>query len=323
MIDDTKPTHFADAPRSAPHAAVEPDAVVEVRSLSRKFGATDALTEVSLTIPRGVVFGLVGTNGAGKTTLIKHAIGLLRAQRGSVRVFGLDPVSNPTAVLSRIGYLSEVTELPEWMQVDELIRFTRTFYPNWDESYAESLRQAFELDPHKKVQQLSKGQRARLGLVLALSHRAELLILDEPSSGLDPLVRRDILRAIIKTIAQEGRTVLFSSHLLEEVERVADHVAILEGGRLIQNDALDSLKSRYHRLVFRFDSTAQQPPQVAGLFNWQGADRHWSAYFQGEPHEAEQLSTRLNAQLVECTSPSLNEIFLALLGSKHEPGERM
>ena len=222
--------------------------VVEVRNLSRRFGSADALSDVSLSIPRGVVFGLVGTNGAGKTTLIKHIMGLLRAQSGSVSVFGLDPVSSPTAVLSRVGYLSEANELPEWMRVDELVQFTRAFYPNWDENYAQSLRQSFELEPHKTVQSLSKGQRARLGLVLALSYRAELLILDEPSSGLDPLVRRDILRAIIKTIADEGRTVLFSSHLLDEVERVADHVAIIHGGRIIQNDDLESLKSRFGRL---------------------------------------------------------------------------
>jgi ABC-2 type transport system ATP-binding protein len=290
--------------------------VVEITNLSRRFGTADALSNVSLSIPRGVVFGLVGTNGAGKTTLIKHAMGLLRAQSGSVSVFGADPVSDPTRVLSRVGYLSELNELPEWMRVEELINFTRSFYPNWDDSYAQSLRQTFELDPHKTVGSLSKGQRARLGLVLALSHRAELLILDEPSSGLDPLVRRDILRAIIKTIAQEGRTVLFSSHLLDEVERVADQVAIIEGGRIIQNEDLESLKSRFHRLVFRFGSAPGTPPQVEGFFNWQGGDRHWSAYYRGDAQEAERLTSRFNAQLVERTTPSLNEIFVALVGSK-------
>lgn len=228
-----------------PGAATQP--VVEIRNLSRRFGDSDALSGVTLSIPRGAVFGLVGVNGAGKTTLIRHVMGLLRAQSGSVSVFGLDPVSSPAAVLSRIGYLSEANDLPEWMRVDELLNFTRAFYPNWDENYAQSLRQGFELEPHKVVQSLSKGQRARLGLVLALSYRAELLILDEPSSGLDPLVRRDILRAIIKTIAEEGRTVLFSSHLLDEVERVADHIAIIDGGRIIQNDELESLKSRFNR----------------------------------------------------------------------------
>jgi ABC-2 type transport system ATP-binding protein len=295
--------------------------VIEIRTLSRRFGETAALSEVSLAVPRGVVFGLVGTNGAGKTTLIKHVMGLLRPQQGSVCVFGLDPVSNPNAVLSRIGYLSEVSELPEWMQVNELIRFTRTFYANWDESYAESLRQMFELDPHKEVQQLSKGQRARLGLLLALSYRAELLILDEPSSGLDPLVRRDILRAIIKTIAQEGRTVLFSSHLLDEVERVADHVAIIESGRIIQNDTLESLKSSFHKVMMRFGASASNPPRTEGFFNWQGGDRVWSAYYRGDVGEAERLSSSFDAEVVECATPSLNEIFVALMSSKRAARE--
>jgi ABC-2 type transport system ATP-binding protein len=298
-------------------------AAIEIRNLSRHFGANAALADVSLTIPRGVVFGLVGTNGAGKTTLIRHAMGLLRPQQGSVSVFGLDPVSNPTAVLSRIGYLSEQNDLPEWMQVDELLRFTRAFYPNWDESYAASLQQMFELEPHKKIQQLSKGQRARVGLVLALSYRAELLILDEPSSGLDPLVRRDILRAVIETIVQEGRTVLFSSHLLEEVERVADHVAIIDSGRIVQNDALESLKASYHRLVLRFDEDVTAPPRTQGFFNWQGAGRNWSAYFSGNAEEAARLTSGLNAKLVDFATPSLNDIFVALIGSKHaQEGER-
>lgn len=294
-----------------PHAPA-----IEIRNLSRRFGANDALSDVNLTIPRGLVFGLVGTNGAGKTTLIRHVMGLLRPQRGAVSVFGLDPVSNPTAVLSRVGYLSEVTELPEWMRVEEIIRFTRAFYPTWDESYCRSLQEMFELDPRKRIQELSKGQRARVGLVLALSYRAELLILDEPSSGLDPLVRRDILRAVIETIVQEGRTVLFSSHLLDEVERVADQVAIIQNGCIIKNDALESLKSSYHRIVLHFDEAVPTPPVAQGFFNWQGGDRHWTAYFHGTSAEAARLTSALNAQLVDFSTPSLNEIFLALVGSK-------
>jgi ABC-2 type transport system ATP-binding protein len=154
--------------------------VVEIAGLTRRFGAKDALDGVELAVPRGVVFGLLGANGAGKTTLIKHVLGLLRAQSGRVAVFGLDPVANPTGVLSRIGYLSEESDLPEWMRVDELLRFTRTFYPTWDDAYAEQLQQTFELDGRQIAKQLSKGQRARLGLILALAHRPDLLLLDEP-----------------------------------------------------------------------------------------------------------------------------------------------
>src|SRR5213593_675148 len=228
------------------------DPVIAVSALTRRYGARTALASVTLAMPRGAVYGLVGANGAGKTTLIKHILGLLRAESGSVRVFGLDPVADPVAVLSRIGYLSEENDLPGWMRVDELIRYTSAFYPKWDDGYAEELRQAFALDPAAKIRNLSRGQRARAGLLIALAHRPELLVLDEPSSGLDPIVRRDILGAVIRTIAHEGRTVLFSSHLLEEVEQVADHVTMIHQGKVVLSAPLDAMKQSHRCVTVRF-----------------------------------------------------------------------
>ncbi len=226
--------------------------VIAVQALTRRFGATAALDGVNLSLPRGAVYGLVGANGAGKTTLIKHILGLLRAESGSVRVFGLDPVTDPVAVLSRIGYLSEENDLPGWMRVDELLRYSRTFYPAWDEAYAEELRQTFALDPAAKVKSLSKGQRARAGLLVALAFRPELLVLDEPSSGLDPIVRRDILGAVMRTVASEGRTVLFSSHLLDEVEEVADHVTMISAGRIVLSEPLAVIRESHGSLAKAF-----------------------------------------------------------------------
>jgi ABC-2 type transport system ATP-binding protein len=221
------------------------DPVINVSELTKRFGHKAALASVSLSLPRGAVYGLVGANGAGKTTLIKHILGLLRAESGSVRVFGLDPVADPVGVLSRIGYLSEENDLPGWMRVDELIRYSRAFYPAWDDAYAEELRQGFALEPSAKIKTLSKGQKARAGLLIALAYRPELLVLDEPSSGLDPIVRRDILGAVLRTIAGEGRTVLFSSHLLDEVERVADHVTMISDGTIVLSGPLDALKASH------------------------------------------------------------------------------
>src|SRR4051812_47446723 len=234
-------------------AARAGEPVIEVTDLTRRFGSTTALDSVSLSMPRGAVYGLVGANGAGKTTLIKHILGLLRAENGSVRIFGLDPVADPVSVLSRIGYLSEENDLPGWMRVDELIRYSRAFYPAWDDGYAQELMKAFTLDPAAKVKDLSKGQKARAGLVVALSHRPELLVLDEPSSGLDPIVRRDILGAVLRTIADEGRTVLFSSHLLEEVEQVADHVTMIKGGTVVLSAPLAEMRES-HRIDGRLPS---------------------------------------------------------------------
>jgi len=219
--------------------------VITVSELTRRFGTKAALASVSLSVSRGAVYGLVGENGAGKTTLIKHILGLLRAESGSVRVFGLDPVADPVGVLSRIGYLSEERDLPDWMRVDELIRYSRAFYPGWDDAYAEELRHAFALDTSATIKNLSKGQTAQVGLLIALAYRPELLVLDEPSTGLDPLVRRNILDAIIRTIADEGRTVLFSSHLLDEVERVADHVTMISHGKIVMSAPLAAIRESH------------------------------------------------------------------------------
>ena len=226
--------------------------VIDVSELTRRFGDRTALASVSVSLSRGGVYGLVGANGAGKTTLIKHVLGLLRAESGSVRVFGLDPVAEPVGVLSRIGYLSEENDLPGWMTVDELMRYSRALYPGWDDAYAEELRRMFALEGEARIKTLSKGQKARAGLLVALAHRPELLVLDEPSSGLDPIVRRDILGAVLRTIAHEGRTVLFSSHLLDEVDQIADHVTMITEGKVVLSAPMDAIKQSHRSLEEAF-----------------------------------------------------------------------
>jgi ABC-2 type transport system ATP-binding protein len=290
--------------------------VVEIEKVTRRFGATTALDDVTLSVPRGTVFGLVGVNGAGKTTLLRHVLGLLKAQSGRVRVFGLDPVADPVGVLSRIGYLSEDKDLPDWMRVDELLHYSRAFYPSWDDQYAEELRQTFDLDPAKKIRQLSRGQRARAGLLAALAYRPEILVLDEPSSGLDPIVRRDILAAIIRTIFEEGRTVLFSSHLLDEVERVSDHVAMIDEGRIVLRDELDRIKASFHRLTIRFDTPQSHPPTIAGALAWTGARNEWTAVCNGQLDALRAAAAEAGARIVAQKVPSLDEIFVAQVGKK-------
>jgi ABC-2 type transport system ATP-binding protein len=290
------------------------ETVIAVTGVTRRFGAKTALDDVTLTVPHGVVYGLVGANGAGKTTLIKHILGLLWADSGSVRAFGLDPVADPVGVLSRIGYLSEENDLPGWMRVDELIRYTRAFYPGWDDAYAEELRQAFALDPAARVKHLSKGQRARAGLLIALAYRPELLVLDEPSSGLDPIVRRDILGAVIRTIADEGRTVLFSSHLLEEVERVADHVTMIDQGKVALSAPLDDIKGSHRCLTLRFAESQPQPPVHAGVLAWEGSGQEWTAVYGGGQAELQEAASQWGARIVAERVPSLDEIFVARVG---------
>ncbi len=290
--------------------------VVSIGDLTRRFGRVTALEGASLTVPSGSVFGLVGMNGAGKTTLLKHVLGLLRAKSGSVRVFGLDPAMDPAGVLSRIGYLGEESDLPGWMRVHDLLAYTGAFYPTWDEAYAQSLRESFELDPAAKVKHLSKGQRSRTGLLLALAHRPDLLVLDEPSSGLDPIARRDILEAIVRTISQEGRTVLFSSHLLHEVQRVADHLTMLHEGRVVFSDQFDEIQGAYRDLTIRFPEPQTQAPLIPSALRWQGAGHEWSSVCKGSMDEIRNTVSQIGAQIVEERTPSLEEIFVAQVGSE-------
>lgn len=286
-------------------------AVVDIRRLTRRFGNKTALDDLSLSVPRGGVFGLIGGNGAGKTTLLKHVLGLLRAQSGTVEVFGLDPVQNPVGTLGRIGYLSEDRDLPNWMRVAELMRYTRAFFPNWDERFAEELREAFDLDPNARVKELSRGQRARAGLLVALAHRPDLLILDEPSSGLDPVVRRDILGAIIRTIADEGRTVLFSSHLLDEVERVADRVAIIHQGRIVLTASMDEIKDTHRRVTLRFGQPLEQPPSLVGTLSFAGEGAEWTYICSGESGQLRSAAEAIGATVVGDAALSLDEIFVS------------
>jgi ABC-2 type transport system ATP-binding protein len=262
----------------------------------------------------GQVYGLVGSNGAGKTTLLKHLLGLLRAHSGSVRVFGLDPVRDPVGVLSRVGYLSEERELPEWMRIDELMRYTQAYHPNWDVSYARELLETFGLDPSKKIKELSRGMRAQAGLVAAVAHRPELLILDEPSAGLDVVVRRDILDAIVRTVADEGRTVIFSSQLLEEVERMSDHLTMMQDGRVVLSGALEEVRQGYHRSRVRFVECFDRPPVLDSALFMEGGGRMWSVVHSGPVEHFRHSVHALGGEVVESREATLEEIFLARAG---------
>ena len=290
--------------------------IIDVNNLSRSFDTKEALDHVSFHATVGQVYGLVGANGAGKTTLLKHLLGLLRAQSGSVRVFGLDPVRDPVGVLSRVGYLSEERDLPEWMRVDELMRYTQAYHPTWDALYARELIETFGLDPSKKIKELSKGMRAQAGLVAAVAHRPELLILDEPSSGLDAVVRRDILDAIVRTVADDGRTVIFSSHLLEEVERMSDHVTMLHGGREILSGVLDDVRSAYQRSRVRFNENFDHPPVLDSALALEGGGRTWSIVHSGSPEQFQHSVLALGGEVVESRGATLEEIFLARAGRR-------
>jgi ABC-2 type transport system ATP-binding protein len=285
--------------------------IVVLKQVSRSYGAKLALDNVSLEVPGGGVLGLVGVNGAGKTTLIKHVLGLLRARHGLVRVFGLDPVMHSATVLARLGYLSEDRDLPPWMTVGELMRYSRAFYPHWDSTYAEALRQQFQLSDKARIRTLSKGELAKAGLLVALAHRPELLVLDEPSSGLDPVVRRELLEAVVRSVASEGRTVLFSSHLLDEIARVSDRVAMLSRGRIVLDGTLHEILETHRRLVIRFPDASIRLEALPGALSLSGGPDEWTVICNGAADQLRSTLRQLRGNLVEDSAATLDEIFQA------------
>jgi len=299
---------------AAPHA----DHVVSVINLTHRYGKKVALEKVTLHAQRGRVFGLVGENGAGKTTLMKHLLGALSPDAGEVRVLGHDPTRNPPAVLSRIGYLSEDRDLPRWMRVGELMRYTQAFYPDWDAAYAEQLRQQFNLRADVKVRALSRGELARAGMLVALAHKPELLLLDEPSSGLDAVARRDILAVVIRSVAEEGRTVVFSSHLLDEIERVADDVAMIHDGKLAVFSSMDNIRATHQRYVVAFGEKQSHFPSVTCVLDVEGEGRDWAVVCHGDPAATRAAVEGAGARVLEESAPTLDAIFLARVTGKRK-----
>ena len=224
------------------------DAVVEINGLTKRYGRKAVVDELSLSIPRGSVYGLIGPNGAGKSTTLKSLMRLIKISAGSASILGHDVHSDFQAVKGRLGYVPETHHIYRWMKVKRVIAFTRSFYPAWNDEFCGQMLQMMELDPNKKVKQLSKGMLAKLALLLAVSHEPELLVLDEPLSGLDPIVRDEFIDGVLKTICERDTTVIFSSHTIGDIQRLADSVGILFNGRLLVNDSTETIVNRTKRI---------------------------------------------------------------------------
>ena len=289
--------------------------IVEVEALSRWFGTKQALANVSYRASKGLIYGLVGVNGAGKTTLIKHLLGLLRARSGSVRIFGKDPARHPVEVLQEVGYLSEERDLPDWMTIAQLLTFTEAHYPTWDGTYAQELIDTFGLDPNNRFKDLSKGMRAQAGLIAAVAHRPQLLILDEPSSGLHAVVREDILNAVLRAVSEDGRTVIFSSHLLDEVERMSDHVTMINAGTVHLGARLTELQAQHHRAVVSLDPSARSVSELPGVISAeQDARGRWTALHESTYAAFETAVAGAGGTVEQSRQATLMEAFIARVG---------
>jgi len=222
--------------------------IIETNRLSRRYWRTEALRELTLTVPTGSVFALLGSNGAGKTTAIKVLMNLLEPSGGAARVLGVDSRRLGEQERTRIGYVSENQQLPLWMTVRQLLDYCRPFYPTWDPALEARLLTQFDLPPGRKLKHLSRGMLMKAALLSTLAYRPKLLVLDEPFSGLDPLARDDFVRGILEASELGDWTVLVSSHDIEEVERLADNIALLEAGRLRFSETTESLLGRFRRV---------------------------------------------------------------------------
>ena len=273
------------------------DCAVHVEHVSKRFRRLLAVNDVSFEIPRGCVCGLVGPNGAGKTTTLQMLLDLLRPDSGKIRVLGMDPVEESLEIRRHVGYVPEAHHIYGWMKIRQVLKFVSLVYPTWSTEECGRVNEILKLPMERKVKQLSRGELAKLALIVALGHKPPLLILDEPTSGLDPLVRREFLECIIQLLADQDRTVFFSTHILSDVERVADQLLVMQNGRLVMHDSLKNFCGRYSRVSFLFAHSPDVSTQVPGAVRIVKGLREWVAVFEASSHvDPSALAAQLGAE---------------------------
>jgi ABC-2 type transport system ATP-binding protein len=290
--------------------------VIVVHELKKRLGITDAVDGLDLTVPRASVCGFLGRNGAGKTTTIKMLLGMMRPDSGEGSIFGesiADEAAN-VRIRSRTGFVAEVKEFYPFMTVRQMIEFCRAFYPQWQMEWEKRCLKDYQLPLEQKTGKLSKGTRSKLALLLALSRGAELLILDEPTDGLDPVAVEICLEHVVAQAA-EGRTVFFSSHQLHEVEQVCDRVCLIDQGRAVLETDLDEAKTRIRRASFTFPSAVPVALfEGTGLGRLKIRGRSASLLINGEGETLAARAQAAGATNIEFTPVNLKEIFLETVG---------
>lgn len=292
---------------------------LEFHHVTRRFGRAVALNNLDLTIEPGTVLGLAGRNAAGKTTALRLAAGWLHADQGEIRVCGLDPRRDAQAVNLRLALMDDESALPSALTIDELLWLGARLHPRWDKAAAESLLKRLDLDRRANVGSLSRGTRAKVALVLAVAPRPDVLLLDDPTSGLDPLVRREILEGLVQAVPENGGAVIWASHLIQDLERVADRLAVLDAGQLVLDETLDSLRTEVRRVDAVFDGDAPEISAWDGLIRQQRDGRQLRLVARGDQpalsallrqHGARDVSfgpIALEDLLVECLKATVQE----------------
>lgn len=284
--------------------------IVKMEGLSKWFGSTDALRDINLEIHAGSIIGLLGANGAGKSTLLRHIIGLYLPNKGRCITFGCEAARLGPAQLGRIGYVHQEGELLEWMKVGQLIRYVSAYYPNWNDVLEVKYIADYEISTKARVGSLSPGQRQRLAILLAIGFEPELLILDEPASTLDPVARGQFLDLLLELIQNESRTIIISSHILSDVEKVIDHAIIMKAGKILRDCSFDELKEEFCRV--RISALGGELPAELPFKN---VIHHQQSNGQAvitmrntSPEQIEQTAENLNCQ-VEIQTLPLEDIY--------------
>lgn len=287
---------------------------IELLGLTKRFGRTLAVDNLSLKVPRGSTFGLLGPNGAGKSTSIKMMMGMLSISAGEARVLDVDVQLDPLQIKQRVGYVPEAHYIYRWMRVGEVLGFCKSCFPTWNDQLCREMLDLFGLDPEKKVKHLSKGMLVKLSLLLAVSHEPELLLLDEPLSGLDPIAREEFLDGVLRTICDRGQTVLISSHMLDDVRRLADTIGILNNGRLVVQGNVDELLTSTKRIraTLRdgFRPSQTPVPTLSGVV-WQRVEgREWTITVRDfSPEKVQQVQAIEGVEHAAVIDLGLEELF--------------
>jgi ABC-2 type transport system ATP-binding protein len=284
--------------------------VITTHRLTKYYGGKPVVDQLELRVPEGSVYGLLGRNGAGKSTTIKMLLGMVHPDFGRCELFGENSAELRPQTRARIAYLAEGHPLYRWMSVGQAVRFARAFYPRWNHTLLEQILDHFELSPKKKIRRLSNGQRAQVSLALAVASDPELLILDDPTLGLDTVVRRDFLESLIQIIQRRGRTILFSSHILGDVERVADRIGIIVDGVLRVDCPTEHFKESLRRVVLDFSGEPPAFPACAGLVSSRQVGRKLELVVVGFGKEHEVLAESLNPRSMEVIEMNLEDAFI-------------
>jgi ABC-2 type transport system ATP-binding protein len=293
------------------------DTILAANGLTKIFNGKIVVDRLTLSVPRGAIFALLGGNGAGKSTTIKMLTGLLQPDSGTARILGQDCWNEAIRLRHRVGYVPERPRFYDWMSVRDIGWFSAGFHKSGFETRYAELVQRFRLDPAARLKTLSKGGYAKVGLALALASDPEVLILDEPTSGLDLFIRREFLASMVE-LAGAGRTILLSSHGIAEVERVASHVGFMAEGQLLLAASLEELRKRIVRVRLRFDGLPPDPVRLGNVLEFERSGRMWQAVLQDPDRFAlEELRQQEDVRAVEETPLNLEEMYTALLARFH------